>query len=334
MLKDSVPTLCYDCHGGDQARFTSSKAHSPVKNGDCLACHEQHSSPNKGLLKIKRNQLCYNCHTAEKAKFTSETAHKPVADGDCFKCHDAHGTDNNFMLTKSENQLCFSCHSLTAPNFQQAHRNFPMENAACAKCHDPHSTPKTSTALLYPSQHQPFKMKTCDACHVSNTLATKKTGKELCLQCHPNAQSMISKRNIHKALTMTGECVNCHSPHDGFGKSIMSRPNGQVCYDCHDKAKFTKKFVHKPAAENCSTCHEVHSSDNARLLTADDEIKLCLKCHDADKTHNHPMGKDFKDPRTGERLVCSSCHSPHSSDYENILIADKQRGLCILCHAL
>jgi predicted CXXCH cytochrome family protein len=48
----------------------------------------------------------------------------------------------------------------------------------------------------------------------------------------------------------------------------------------------------------------------------------------------HPMGKDYKDPRNGERLVCTSCHSPHSSDYENILLGDKQRELCVSCHSL
>jgi predicted CXXCH cytochrome family protein len=238
------------------------------------------------------------------------------------------------MLVKPENKLCVSCHSQATPAFAAAHHNFPMENVTCAKCHDPHSTPKTSTALLYPDQHSPFKVRNCAACHPSNTIATKQEGKALCLQCHNKAEKLISKRNVHKALTMPGECVNCHTPHAGFTANYLSKSGSNVCFNCHDKGKFTRKFKHQPAVENCSTCHEVHSSENFGLLKEADEIKLCLQCHDADKTHMHPMGKDYKDPRTGERLVCSSCHDPHSSDYENILVGDKQRGLCILCHAL
>jgi len=154
------------------------------------------------------------------------------------------------------------------------------------------------------------------------------------MQCHSKSEKLFSKRIVHEAVTMSGECLNCHSSHSGFTANFLNKPGNQVCYACHKKAKFERKFKHKPATESCSICHDVHSSDNAGLLTVEDQISLCEQCHDAEKTHLHPMGKDYKDPRTNERLVCSSCHSPHSSDYENILYADKQREICILCHSL
>jgi predicted CXXCH cytochrome family protein len=335
MLINSVPTLCFDCHGEDQALYSSEHAHSPVKDGNCLACHEKHSGSNASLLKVKKNQLCYSCHSQEKSRFTAEAAHKPVADGECFRCHDSHATENNAMLTRPENELCRSCHALATAAMKQAHHDFPLEEARCANCHDPHSTPKTSASLLYPDQHDPFKLRNCLACHSSNeSLATKSEGKDLCMQCHSKAADLLSRKNVHAALTMEGECSNCHSSHAGFTASFLNKDAGEICYTCHEKEKFAGKFVHKPILENCSTCHDVHSSDYARLLNQEDEIQLCLQCHDADKTHMHPMGKDFIDPKTGGRLVCSSCHSPHSSDYEFILHQDKQRGLCILCHAL
>jgi predicted CXXCH cytochrome family protein len=262
-------------------------------------------------------------------------AHKPVADGDCSKCHDAHATDNDFMLVKPQNELCKTCHAISTASFKQAHNNFPMENSRCASCHDPHSTPKTSVSLLYPDQHNPFKLRNCQSCHAAdNALATRSEGKTLCMQCHSKSEAMLSKKNVHKALTMEGECSNCHAPHAGFTANFLNKPAGEICYSCHEKKEFNAKFAHKPALENCAICHDVHSSDYSMLLNSEDEIALCLQCHDADKTHMHPMGKDFKDPRTGGRLVCSSCHSPHSSNYENILLADKQRGLCIMCHTL
>jgi predicted CXXCH cytochrome family protein len=335
MMIDSVPGICYGCHGENQALYLSEQAHSPVKDGNCLACHEKHSGSDADLLKTGKNQLCYGCHLDEKTRFTREQAHKPVADGDCSKCHDSHATENNFMLTRPENALCKSCHAISEAAFKQAHYNFPMENAGCANCHDPHSTPKTSANLIYPEQHSPFKMRNCLSCHkAGGSLETKSEGQELCTQCHAEAKAFTARKLVHKALTMEGECSNCHAAHAGFTADFLKKPSSQVCYTCHDRKKFTRRNVHQPAAENCATCHDVHSSDYSKLLVEGDEIKMCLQCHDADKTHMHPMGGDFIDPKTGGRLVCSSCHSPHSSDHENILLAEKQRGLCVLCHAL
>ena len=40
--------------------------HTPVKNGDCTACHDPHSSDNKALLKTAPiNALCASCHAAQ-----------------------------------------------------------------------------------------------------------------------------------------------------------------------------------------------------------------------------------------------------------------------------
>lgn len=335
MLKDNVPDLCYDCHGDKKALFTATTAHEPVQNGECLSCHEKHAGERANLLKVTRGKLCYSCHTEEQKRFTSQLAHRPVATGDCYKCHDAHGTESANMLVKPENELCRTCHSVSTASFKNAHFGFPMDNVECAKCHDPHSVPKTSSKLIYPDQHEPFKDRICMACHVDKTsVKTKKEGRALCMECHSKSSSLFDRRIVHEALQMEGECLNCHTPHAGFTSNYLNKPDVKVCFTCHDKGLFEKKFPHQPAAENCSICHEVHSSDNFKLLNKANEMDLCLQCHDADKTHLHPMGKDVKDPRTGTTLVCTSCHSPHSSDYENILYGAKERGLCVLCHAI
>ena len=64
-------------------------------------------------------------------------------------------------------------------------------------------------------------------------------------------------------------------------------------------------------------------------------MALCMNCHPkARETHYHPMGDGTTDPRTRENLNCVGCHSPHSSQFESILIADRDRKLCIQCHDL
>ena len=80
------------------------------------------------------------------------------------------------------------------------------------------------------------------------------------------------------------------------------------------------------------TCHQPHAGENGALLVEAKVNDLCSQCHDAKKTHMHPIGEPYKDPRTGGPLTCIGCHNPHSSDNEQLLRGSKDRELCILCH--
>ncbi|MDX2495612.1 MAG: cytochrome c3 family protein, partial [Desulfuromusa sp.] len=68
--------------------------------------------------------------------------------------------------------------------------------------------------------------------------------------------------------------------------------------------------------------------------------ELCLGCHPgvALKTAGHPVANHPvsapKDPRRrGRKLTCTSCHDPHGSAYQLMLIQEKLGGrLCRECH--
>ena len=93
---------------------------------------------------------------------------------------------------------------------------------------------------------------------------------------------------------------------------------------------FAKKNQH-PDAEPCTNCHAAHGSSTSKILKAPQNT-LCMQCHDVAKMHAHPYGGPAKDPRTGTELQCTSCHSPHSSDHEKLLLMDEKRNLCVQCH--
>jgi len=145
-----------------------------------------------------------------------------------------------------------------------------------------------------------------------------------CKKCH---KSMANKKFVHAAIQMG--CESCHTqPHQKntpFPKGL-SAATPDLCYNCHDKAKFTKKNIHAPVAGGmCSGCHDAHTSDNAKLLIGASP-DLCFTCHDK---------KSFSGKKVVHAPVaggmCPSCHAPHSSDSEKLLLS-AQPGLCFTCH--
>jgi predicted CXXCH cytochrome family protein len=143
----------------------------------------------------------------------------------------------------------------------------------------------------------------------------------------------FKKEKLHAPVKQEKECLNCHLPHAAFTKALLNAPKDQFCFKCHKKDELFKGKIHPPAEDDCGTCHAPHQSGNDALLIQEDSMALCKTCHDkTDSTHFHPMGGEVKDPRTGKMLVCISCHNPHASPYDPLLIEEKTRKLCVQCH--
>lgn len=103
-LNEKIPSLCYDCH----TDYTTSSAfvHGPVVVGDCLFCHNPHSSKNKHLLKAPVPDLCFQCH--EKGVVESIPGHMAKSAAKCNECHEAHASSVKTLLKvglKDTNQL-------------------------------------------------------------------------------------------------------------------------------------------------------------------------------------------------------------------------------------
>jgi len=150
-----------------------------------------------------------------------------------------------------------------------------------------------------------------------------------CLKCHAKLKN---EKVVHAAMDMG--CLSCHTgvdastvPHkksNAISKGL-SAEQPELCYGCHDKAKFTGKNVHPAVSMGCTGCHNPHSSRNAKLLSVE-PAALCLTCHD--KT-------EFTRKRTHSPVkegMCLSCHSPHASD-EMSLLLKKPVEVCLDCHS-
>jgi len=98
--------------------------------------------------------------------------------------------------------------------------------------------------------------------------ATKNTNKlllpieELCFKCHVLD---IAKKYVHGPLA-SGGCRVCHYPHGSAYSFLLVAESKEFCLYCHDKASILKRDVHQGMTEQCTTCHEAHSSDIEFLI--------------------------------------------------------------------
>lgn len=86
-----------------------------------------------------------------------------------------------------------------------------------------------------------------------------------------------------------------------------------------------KKYVHTPVFRNA--CDPCHSSPGDASKLKGEVNALCFSCHPARQ-------KDLKKKKVHEPfsgMPCTTCHSPHSSDNEFVLVSPV-KTLCLTCH--
>lgn len=150
-----------------------------------------------------------------------------------------------------------------------------------------------------------------------------------CLMCH---EQLSKEKVVHPAIKMG--CPICHTainaadiPHKKTNKIAkgLSAEQPELCYGCHDKAKFNRKTIHAAVGMGCTGCHNPHSSKNSKLLISG-LPDLCFNCHDkslfAGKKNIHPPVM---------RGMCIKCHNPHSTDIPKLLLSESP-DLCYNCH--
>ncbi|WP_243374060.1 cytochrome c3 family protein [Geotalea sp. SG265] len=86
--------LCSMCHDDF---IKGSFVHGPVAVGECLACHEPHTSQYQSLLKTNKDQACSVCH---QEKRLSAAMHDKVSQRkvNCVDCHNPHYGNSLYFI--------------------------------------------------------------------------------------------------------------------------------------------------------------------------------------------------------------------------------------------
>ncbi|MCF6237282.1 MAG: hypothetical protein L3J79_00445, partial [Candidatus Marinimicrobia bacterium] len=123
--------MCLSCHKTDMKAIG---LHTPVKKGECLSCHDSHSSPVPPMLKEASSAiLCAGCHEEQYGQ--KEFVHGPVAVGACNVCHSSHGDESNNLLTSQNlNQKWYSCNEFKQEDIKALAFKHKPGTESCSNC--------------------------------------------------------------------------------------------------------------------------------------------------------------------------------------------------------
>ncbi len=168
-------------------------------------------------------------------------------------------------------------------------------------------------------------------------------GSKACADCH-DVIARDFKTADHARLQARGKnaenagCEGCHGPgslHVSSGGNIRlivnPRKDPETCFQCHleIRSKFSLPYRHgvMEGRMSCSDCHNPHKGSimkggGATNLMGKNEV--CFQCHSAQKG---PFVFQHEALREG----CTTCHDPHGSVNQKLLVARNQM-LCLKCH--
>jgi predicted CXXCH cytochrome family protein len=310
---------CFQCH--KKSSFQKKIVHQPLSKGQCIACHNPHVAPHKGLLKENVKDLCFSCHKKQEKSFSTGVVHTPVRRGQCAACHDSHSSNLKGLLKKSLGATCFECH--------------------------------TKLKKKYKNIHEPFEKGQCDACHWShqadNYQLLKSEPVKLCRSCHGETDIGAAHKNF--PVKVNKDCLSCHNPHGSMNKAmirdVIHQPFKKSCKECHSGATASisqekclechaeiKEGIYSSHSHltdrdgnSCTNCHSPHAGDTKSLLKQRQSV-ICRECHE-DTFKRHESSR-FVHKATAGR--CSVCHAIHGADQVALLKGDGNK-VCLPCHA-
>lgn len=317
--------LCTFCHKMKFKNFV----HEPVAKGECLKCHDSHSSEFPFLVKTDPSKdLCFTCHEKAEIFLGKKYFHAPAEEGACILCHENHSSWNSKLLIREGNNLCLLCHKKEFETFMKMrHVHKPVIEEGCQKCHDPHGS--------------------------NNPMMIIKSEPELCYDCHEDIAKIIEDSgHVHEAIVIGDSCSNCHAAHASPLPRLLEKPMLGVCLSCHNKrikahdgtmleniAKLMEEnpFKHGPIKQNnCTACHSPHASNIFRRLVTYfpeefyapfnlKEYNLCFQCHPKDtfleerttaltNFRDGDLNLHFLHVNKEEKgRTCRACHEIHAS---------------------
>jgi DmsE family decaheme c-type cytochrome len=181
-------------------------------------------------------------------------------------------------------------------------------------------------------------------------------GEAECLTCHDDMLSefehtphahVLNETNARTPLMARG-CESCHGPgeahvaSEGKGGGLIAFSNESVetreagktaCLTCHERGARVhwKGSPHDSRELSCTSCHTIMRKVSPRYqLAAPTEPELCGSCHLVRRAQTF---RNAHMPLREGAMGCTSCHNPHGSPNQSLLVHDTVNDTCFGCHA-
>ena len=192
-----------------------------------------------------------------------------------------------------------------------------------------------STATPPPAEEPPIECATCHKEAFDNMAASrhgasgdartpwgkvdsKKGGNEMCTACHGKAEEHIEDPIEKKPETM-------------FNKTVKSEDKNARCTVCHvgGNRMHWGGSTHESRGIACSDCHKVHIKKDPTMVM-ETQASVCFNCH---KEVRSMMMRISSHPLRSGQMSCTSCHQPHGTISDSLLIKNTANETCYTCHA-
>lgn len=154
--------LCFTCHASE-AKEEDTK-HGPWSKGQCVLCHDPHTSDNAKQLRAQGNALCLECHEAKPGGIPDKIS---VFKTQEVTREDLAGIRRLRITPQSETGHPFENHPIAKVDDPTR----PGEKMSCLSCHVPHFSPEPKLGRDVKLDKQ--LTSACDACHVAVEAAGK-----------------------------------------------------------------------------------------------------------------------------------------------------------------
>jgi DmsE family decaheme c-type cytochrome len=181
-------------------------------------------------------------------------------------------------------------------------------------------------------------------------------GNAACVDCHKKEGAQFAATTMGKVINARPRteheklgCESCHGPakqHAESGgeergaliyfskktKTPVAERNA-ACLNCHEKTarSLWKGSTHESRNVACTDCHTVMHNESERGSLAKATVaETCGRCHAQKKSQ---LARSSHMPIGEGKMECNSCHNPHGSANDKMLIAASVNETCYTCHA-
>jgi predicted CXXCH cytochrome family protein len=285
------------------------------------------------------SEMCEACHETIANQFKKD-AHYAVEDNKKGKwagkaCEACHGPGSKHadstaiediqnpikLANAAADKICFKCHLNQSTFSGKLRASHFKDMVPCTTCHTVHGVPPSPPNPVAPPVAT-LKVHTGPP----PTLVDRRIASinEQCAGCHVNVWAQFQRPYHHRLPENAMSCIDCHNPH-GTLRVRMTQvfaANEPGCLNCHGDKRGPFTFEHPPMRlEGCGACHEVHGSQNPRMLTRQEVMFVCLECHANIPNTPNPGGvigvvpPSFHDLRSPRFQNCTVCHQKIHGSY-------------------